>query len=287
MEPSIVELVLPAGEVAYPIELGNLPAVHLIVRGTGAGTVLREPIEVRGVASVEVRDLRFGELIWSFSDALTLRATHSISLHNVAFLDQRGTYQTTSHGVTPFDFVASLETGNGGAIHLSDVSLLGARGAWPAIRMVAPGGTVAITRTLVADTDRPPFFVGIADTITVEDSVLFLPAGTKDLLVTNWPPDGVTFRRSTIVADTPEVLVAPGNNPQTPPSLWMPTVLSDSTLYTRGPDPGNGPGLTLERSTIESAPTTQPDFAAVRTRAEALAPVERAAILPLLDLQAP
>lgn len=285
--PSIVELVLPAGEVAYPIDLSDIPAVHLVVRGTGSGTVLREPLRVRDAAGVEVRDLRFGELIWSYSKALTLRATQYISLRNIAFLDQRGTYQTTSHGVIPFDFLASLEVDKGGTIRLSDVSIIRAHGAWPAIRMVTPGGHVSITRTLVADTDRPPFYVGIADTITIEDSVLALPAGAKDLIVTNWPPDGITFERSTIVADTPDVLVAPGNNPQTPPSLWMPTLLSDSTLYTRAPDPGAGPGLVLERSTIKPAPDSAPDFALLRARAEALAPVDRAAIVPLLGLPGP
>jgi hypothetical protein len=122
---------------------------------------------------------------------------------------------------------------------------------------------------------------------TVAPAVCSLPAGAKNLLQTKWPPDGVTFRRSTILADTLDVLVAPGNNLQAPPSVWLPTRLVDTAVYTRAADPGRGPGVVLERSTITTAPVTDPDFAALRARAEVLAPVEREVIVALLGLGTP
>ncbi|MES2645197.1 MAG: hypothetical protein V4850_37260 [Myxococcota bacterium] len=286
-EPAVVEFVLPAGVIDFSIEVYDVPGVHVIVRGAGAATVLRRTIEVSDAASVEIRDLRFATGSTFHAETLNLDVTQHITLHNISFLDHRGTYTTRGHGVIPFDYVVKLKTQKGGDVHLSDLSLLGARGAYAAFHIVAPSGDVTIARTLVADTDRPPFYIGIADTILVEDSVLALPAGARDLLQTKWPPDGVTFRRSTILTDTLDVLVAPGNNLQAPPSVWLPTRLVDTTVYTRAADPGRGPGVMLERSTITTAPAADPDFAALRARAEALAPVERDVIVPLLGLGTP
>lgn len=285
-EAAVVEFVLPAGVVDFSIELSDVPAVHVVVRGAGAATVLRQSIDVTDAASVEIRDLRFSTGTYR-GDALNLRVTQHITLHNLAFLDHRGTYRTTGSGVLPFDYVVKLETEKGGGVHLSDLSLLGARGAYAAFHMVVPGGDVTIARMLVADTDRPPFYVGIADSILVEDSVMALPAGARDLIQMKWPPDGITIRRSTLLADSEDVLVAPGNNPQAPPSVWIPTRVADTTIYARADDPGLGPGVILERSTIATAPPTDPDFAALRARAEALAPVERSEIVPLLGLPSP
>lgn len=282
-ERSLIELSFPAGAIDYPFSLWEMPNAHLVITGAGAGTLFGSALHFSDFASVEIRNARFKE----HRRPLTIDAVQHIGLHNLAFLDQRGIYQTTGHGVIEFDYAADLEVKDGGSILLSDVSLVTARGAWPAFKFIAPRGHVSIMRTLVADSDRTPFYVGIADSITIEDSVVVLAAGTQELISSKWPPDGITFRRSTVVADTPDVLVAPDYNPQTSPSQWLPTQLVDSTLHTRGPDPGGSPGVTLERSTIKTAPSQEPDFAAVRARAEALAPVERAAIVPLLGLVEP
>lgn len=274
-----VELTLPEGALTYPLRLEGDAGLDLTIRGAGAATVLTAPVDISGASSVRLADLR----VVGGTRPLTLAATQSITLQNLSFLDQTGARTIPTRGALSMDHVIALNVDNDGAIALSDVSVLGARGVWPAVRMVAPGGTVTLARTLVAGGDRPPLFVGAAGALTIEDSVLVAPPG-EELVQTVWPPGTVTVRRSTLVADTPEV-VHPGNNPQAPASRYLPPRATDTTLYVRTRATGDVPAP--DGAAIRPAPADAADLALLRARAEVLAPVDRAAIVTLLGLPEP